>query len=123
MQWSLSSREEAERLRNKLEGHESAFEIKVSISAVATGMNVPMETAAVKEDILLPPIISHDTAQIDELNTGSGLPDRLHTRRTSMQGRCRKPDPIATVHCQTAHRLSRPPTTEFQTCSEDTHLR
>ena len=69
VQWSFSSREEAERLRNNLEAHKSAIEIALSISAVAVGTNIQAETAAIKEDTSLLPIISQDTAQIGELRT------------------------------------------------------
>lgn len=43
--------------------------IALSVSAVAIGTDVQAETAAIKDDTALLPIISHDTAQIGELRT------------------------------------------------------
>ena len=69
IQWSFSSREDAERLRNSLEAHKSAIEIALSVSAVAMGTNLQTEATAIKQDTSLLPTISNDVAQISELRT------------------------------------------------------
>lgn len=69
MQWSMFSRDEADRLRSSLEAHKSAIEIALSVSTIALGSDLKDDTAAIKAETSFLPAIKQDTGQISELRT------------------------------------------------------
>ena len=69
LQWSLTGRDEAERLRNSLEAHKSAIEIALTVSAVTIGNQVYTDTQLIQVNTNTIPDIKQDTSQIGDLRT------------------------------------------------------
>ena len=67
MQWSFSSKDEAEGLLRSLESHKSAIEIALELSSLTVVSSIKVTTTAIATDTAHIPEIRQHVAQIDEL--------------------------------------------------------
>ncbi len=67
MQWSLTSRDETDRLRQSLEARKSALQIAIGVLNLSTNQSLQEATSSIRGNAALIPEIREDTAQIADL--------------------------------------------------------